>query len=89
MIRFLESNWIWILLIGGMLIMHAGHRHRGHAAGGMGGGQTGHDSGQDHYGGAGDSDQHGGHPEPGPAPEDEAPGGGRPASAPARRHGGC
>ena len=90
--RVSGSNWIWILLIGGMLIMHVGHRHRGHAGGGMGGGcgggQAGHDSGQDHHGGgAGDSHQHGGHPDPGPAPADEALGG-RLMSVPAQRHGG-
>lgn len=34
---WLSSNWIWILLIGGMLWMHLG-MHRGH--GGHGGHQT-------------------------------------------------
>lgn len=29
MLEFLSSNWLWILLIGGMLFMHLGHG-RGH-----------------------------------------------------------
>ena len=29
MLEFLSSNWLWILLIGGMLFMHLGHS-RGH-----------------------------------------------------------
>lgn len=102
MIRFLESNWIWILLIGGMLLMHVGHRHGGHAGqgtgGGCGGGHTGHGGGQDHHGGTEDSQQpsaaesarqHGGHPDPGLAPADEAPAGNRPGRTAARGHGGC
>ena len=37
MLEFLSNNWVWILLIGGMLFMHLGHggRHGGH--GGCGG----------------------------------------------------
>lgn len=32
MLEFLSSNWVWILLIGGMLFMHLGHGHgRGHS----------------------------------------------------------
>ena len=42
MLTFLSTNWLWILLIGGMLLMHLGHGghggHRGHG-GGCGGGQ--------------------------------------------------
>ena len=35
--EFLSANWIWILLIGAMLLMHLGHGgHGGH--GGCGGG---------------------------------------------------
>ena len=31
MLDFIGTNWIWILLIGGMLIMHLGHGgHGGH-----------------------------------------------------------
>jgi hypothetical protein len=32
MLEFLSSNWVWILLIGGMLFMHLGHgrAHGGH-----------------------------------------------------------
>ena len=29
MTSFLAANWIWILLIGGFLFMHFGHRRRG------------------------------------------------------------
>lgn len=29
MLEFLNGNWLWILLIGGMLVMHLGHG-RGH-----------------------------------------------------------
>lgn len=35
MLDFIGTNWIWILLIGGMLVMHLGHGHGGH--GGHGG----------------------------------------------------
>ena len=37
--EFLSNNWLWILLIGGMLFMHLGHG-AGHGAGhgGCGGG---------------------------------------------------
>lgn len=45
MLEFLSSNWLWILLIGGMLLMHLGHG-RGHG-GHMGGGSHGH-SGSGH-----------------------------------------
>lgn len=35
MLEFLSSNWLWILLIGGMLFMHLGHGgHGGHGGGG-------------------------------------------------------
>ncbi len=45
MLEFLSINWVWILLIGGMLFMHRGHGsgHGGH--GGCGGHQH---SGTDH-----------------------------------------
>ncbi len=34
MLEFVSSNWLWILLIGGMVFMHVGHsrRHGGHMA---------------------------------------------------------
>lgn len=35
MLDFIATNWIWILLVGGMLVMHLGHGHGGH--GGHGG----------------------------------------------------
>ncbi len=32
MLDFIGTNWVWILLIGGMVVMHLGHGgHRGHA----------------------------------------------------------
>ena len=39
MLEFLSANWIWILLIGGMLFMHLGHGGHG---GGMGCGGHSH-----------------------------------------------
>jgi hypothetical protein len=44
MLAFLAANWLWMLLIGGMLVMHLGHRHHGDGHGGCGGGgeHTGH-----------------------------------------------
>jgi hypothetical protein len=43
MSEFLSNNWVWILLIGGMVFMHLGHRggHRG-GHGGHGGCGGGH-----------------------------------------------
>ena len=35
MLEFLSNNWVWILLIGSMALMHLGH-------GGHGGGHGGH-----------------------------------------------
>ncbi len=29
MLDFIVTNWIWILVIGGMLVMHLGHGGRG------------------------------------------------------------
>lgn len=41
MITFLSANWLWIVLIGGMLVMHLGHSGQG--SGGCGhGGHGGH-----------------------------------------------
>ncbi len=42
MSEFLSNNWVWILLLGGMLFMHLGH---GGGHGGCGGHQH---SGTDH-----------------------------------------
>jgi hypothetical protein len=36
MLEFLSANWVWILLVGGMLFMHFGH------GAGHGGGHGGH-----------------------------------------------
>ena len=47
MLEFLSNNWLWILVIGGMLVMHLGH------AGGHGAGQRGH-------GGCGGGHEHSG-----------------------------
>ena len=33
MTRFLAANWLWILLIGGMVVMHFGHGRAGHMGG--------------------------------------------------------
>ncbi len=50
MARLVESNWIWILLIAGILYMHFG-RHHGHmgSMGGCGGRHTSHQSQPDHH----------------------------------------
>ncbi|QUW85554.1 hypothetical protein SMIR_41605 (plasmid) [Streptomyces mirabilis] len=97
MTGFLTSNWIWILLIGAMLVMHLGHRHGGHGGGGGtggcggGGGHVGHDARQDDHTGHGDRGGRAGPPDERPdlhkhsghdQAADDAP-------APPRRHGGC
>jgi hypothetical protein len=49
MAQFLQQNWLWVILIGGMLAMHfGGHRH---------GGQPGHGGGT--HGGCGGHAAHG------------------------------
>ena len=59
MAQFLQQNWLWVILIGGMLAVHlGGHRHGGHSGhggathGGCGGhaahGSAGHEEHQDH-----------------------------------------
>lgn len=41
--QWLTDNWIWVLLIGGMLAMHLfGHGHGGHGGHGGGCGSGGH-----------------------------------------------
>lgn len=46
MLEFLSNNWVWILLIGGMLVLHLGH---GGGSGGHGGCCSGHEhSGHQH-----------------------------------------
>lgn len=44
MFEFLSNNWVWILLIGGMVFMHLGHgrAHGGH----MGSGSDQHAGGE-------------------------------------------
>lgn len=61
MLTFLSDNWLWIVFLGGMLLMHRGHGlhggGHGAAAGGYGAGCGGHhgdDSGA-HQGDAGHS----------------------------------
>jgi hypothetical protein len=44
MLNLLAANWIWILFLGAMLMMHRGH---GHVAGGCGGGRSGTAAGHD------------------------------------------
>ena len=57
--RFLQQNWLWVILIGSMLAIHfGGHRHGGRSNhggathGGCGGhaahGSPGHEEHQDH-----------------------------------------
>lgn len=41
--EFLSTNWVWLLFIGGMVVMHLGH-------GGHGGGHAGHGGGHQHGG---------------------------------------
>jgi hypothetical protein len=55
MTQFLAANWIWVLLIGGMLVMRLSHRRRmggmgqmGGTGGGCGGGQVPSSGGQAH-----------------------------------------
>ena len=43
MVNFLASNWVWILFLGGMLVMHLGHGGHGGHRGGCGGGHSTHD----------------------------------------------
>ena len=66
MLEFLSSNWLWILLIGGMLFMHLGHG-RGHGGQmGCGGHQhsgSGHQSADEHSAGDRPADPHE-HPSP-------------------------
>ena len=57
MLEFLSSNWLWILLIGGMLFMHLGHG--GHGGHGGGTGQAGHAG----HGGCGGHQHSGDHDE--------------------------
>lgn len=61
MLGFLSANWIWIVLIVGMLAMHLTHGHGGHGGGGHGRG--GHGSGGhghgSHGGGHAGQDPHG------------------------------
>lgn len=54
MLTFLSNNWLWIVFLGGMLLMHRGH---GHHAGGHGGAAVGHGAGW----GGGHGDHSGAH----------------------------
>ena len=62
MLEFLSNNWLWILLIGGMLFMHLGHGGHGGS-----GGQSGHTG----HGGCGGHQHSGDHDQ---APADQTPG---------------
>lgn len=67
MLEFLSSNWVWLLLIGGMLFMHLGHGrgHGGHmGCGGHHHTRSGHQPGDEHSAGDGPVDLHQ-HPSPG------------------------
>lgn len=63
MLTFLSNNWLWIVFLGGMLLMHRSH---GHHPGGQGGASGGHGAGcggghsGDHQGDT-EHPQHGGH----------------------------
>ena len=60
MLEYLSSNWLWILLIGGMVFMHLGHGgHGGHGGQGGGSGQAGHGG----HGGCGGHQHSGDHDE--------------------------
>lgn len=66
MLEFLSGNWVWILLIGGMLFMHLGHGrgHGGHM--GCGGHQhsgSGHQPADEHSADGRPADPHE-HPSP-------------------------
>ena len=58
MITFLSANWLWIVLIGGMLFMHLGHG--GHGSGG-GCGHAGHGGHGDAHKPSTTADDNGGH----------------------------
>ncbi|MHB1773112.1 MAG: hypothetical protein ACYCST_15490 [Acidimicrobiales bacterium] len=94
MTSFLAANWIWILLIGGFLFMHFGHRHGGHMGGGMGGCGGGHTDHQaenherhDHETVTGDADRHAA--PSGVAQSEDGHGDDRSAPTPSRGHRGC
>ncbi|MDH6522313.1 hypothetical protein [Streptomyces sp. SAI-090] len=78
--NFLSANWIWLLAIAAMLLMHLGHRHGGHGGGrGHGGGQHRDDAQHQHHEGGATSKT--GNVDLGKAP---------PAEQSAHRHrGGC
>jgi len=62
MLAFLASNWIWILLTGGLVFMHRGHGKGHHGGGGSSAGGCG---GHHHEGGTtgpnAQRDEHAGH----------------------------
>lgn len=50
MVTFLANNWYWLLLVGAMVFMHAGHGGHGGGAGGHGDAAGGHCGGSAHQG---------------------------------------
>ena len=68
MLEFLSNNWLWILLVGGMLVMHLGH-----GAGPGAGHGAGHGAGQGGHGGCGGGHQHSGHQQSGHQHSDHRP----------------
>ena len=76
MAHFLAANWIWILLVGGMLYMYVGRRRRGHM--GHMGGCGGHGTGRSGTASGAEDHRHGG-PVAGEGPP----------AAPVRRGGCC
>ena len=79
--RWLSANWIWVVVIGGMLWMHFG-MHRGHGGHGGHGGSTRRQE-QD------SSTGHGSHAQPGTAESSAEPGTAEVGAAVHRRHRGC
>ncbi len=58
MLNFLTANWYWILFLGAMFLMHAGHGGHG---GGCGGHGSGHGTSGEHERPPVSLDKHAGH----------------------------
>lgn len=79
--RWLSANWIWLVVVGGMLWMHLG-MHRGHGGhGGHGGSRRPQEQAS--------SPGHGSHAKPGAAEPDAASGTAEVGAAGHRGHRGC
>lgn len=85
--RWLSANWIWLVVVGGMLWMHLG-MHRGHGGHGGHGGHSGHGRStrpQEQ----GSSTGHDTHAQPSTAEPDAEPGTAEVGAAGHRRHRSC